>query len=487
MIAPPSAAAFAATREGEEQQPVIDEAFGALIRRYRIERSLRQTDLGRRIAEQARADGIPLPPVSRHTVSRWESGHPPTDLYAVLLARVLNVPVADLGEFVGRHLAPDRVEEIIGRAARSQAAAGLYWPSGDARDEAMRHGLAHLHSAHAGLTLDWERLGSVLVATQRVDDAALRDLELLTHVLTQQLPHLAPRTLLPQLCSHLIILRNKLLTTNRDRVKRELAVLAGRTAIAAGVEWHAMDDLGEAREAYNFGLELSHEMNDPDLKAVALMSKALLATRGQNDRGRRPAEAEEGLPAERGWALQLMNEAYRLLRSGPPAMRAWTLLGRAFEHACWGDDARSMEDLDLTERAMAQTDGASRFLLLFDPEVELLLYRGKCSARLGRLREGSQVLEDAIAGQRYKSVSMRTWLTVDLASVVLEGGGEVDRAAGLLAGVWDDVCHQGVTIFQRRIHRFAYRDLAPYQGVKEVRMLRESIAAERESGWGLSL
>ena len=146
-----------------------------------------------------------------------------------------------------------------------------------------------------------------------------------------------------------------------------------------------------------------------------------------------------------------------------------------------------MEDLALAERAIAQTDGAGRFLLLFDPEAELLLYRGKCAAPLGRLREGSQILEDAIAGQRYNSVSMRLWLTVDLASVVLEGGGEVDRAAGLLANVWSDVCQQGVTIFQRRIHRFAYRDLAPYPGVKEVRMLRESIAAERQSGWGLSL
>ncbi len=327
----------------------------------------------------------------------------------------------------------------------------------------------------------------MLVATQRVDDAALQDLEQLTEVVTGQLSRLAPRTLLPQLCSHLIILRNKLLMTDNDRVKRELAVLAGRTAIAAGVEWHAMDDLGEAREAYNFALELSHEMNDRDLKAVALMSKALLATRGRHDRGTRPAEAEAGLPAERGWALQLMNEACRLLQSGPPAMRAWTLLGRAFEHACWGDEARSMEDLALAERAIAQTDGAGRFLLLFDPEAELLLYRGKCAAPLGRLREGSQILEDAIAGQRYNSVSMRLWLTVDLASVVLEGGGEVDRAAGLLANVWSDVCQQGVTIFQRRIHRFAYRDLAPYPGVKEVRMLRESIAAERQSGWGLSL
>jgi transcriptional regulator with XRE-family HTH domain len=464
---------------------VIDEAFGARIRRYRIDRGLRQTDLGRRLAEQARSSGIALPPVSRHTVSRWEGGHPPTDLYAVLLAKVLDVPVADLGHSVGRHLTPDRVDEVLGRAARSEAGphpARLPAPDGE---EAVRRRVLGLHASHAGLALDWERLGSVLAAARQVDGAALRDLELLTKVLTDQLPVLAPRTLLPQLCSHLIILRNKLHTTYDERFKRTLAELAGRTAIAAGVEWHAMDDLGEARESYNFARALSHEMHDRDLQAVVLMSQALLATRG-HDRGKRPAEAEEGLPAERGWALKLMNESCRLLRSGPPAMRAWSLLGRAFEHACWGSEADSLADLDEAQRAIAGARGSDGFLLLFDPEAELLLYRGKCSASLGRIREGSQVLQDALEDGRYRSVAMRLWLTVDLASVVVEGGGEVDRAAGLLAGAWNDVCSQGLTIFQRRIHRFAYHDLARHGGVKEVRALRESIAAEHES-WGLSL
>ncbi len=465
---------------------MIDEAFGALIRRYRIERGLRQTDLGRRLAEQARSNGIALPPVSRHTVSRWEGGHPPTDLYAVLLAKVLDVPVAGLGDSVGRHLTPDRVEEVIGRAARTEAGALSARPPAGDGDEAVRRRVLGLRSAHTGLALDWERLGSVLVATHQVDAAALRDLELLTKVLTDQLPVIAPRTLLPQLCSHLIILRNKLHTTYDERAKRTLAVLAGRTAIAAGLEWHAMDDLGEARESYNFARALSHEMRDRDLQAVALMSQALLATRG-HDRGRLPAEAEEGLPAEGGWALKLMNESCSLLRSGPPAMRAWSLLGRAFEHACWGNEVQSLADLDQAERAIAQAGGSEGFLLLFDPEAELLLYRGKCSAPLGRIGEGSQVLQDALANGRYGSIAMKLWLTVDLASVVVEGGGEVDRAAGLLAGAWNDVCRQGLTIFQRRIHRFAYRDLAPHHGVKEVRALRESIAAERESGWGLSL
>lgn len=465
----------------------VDEAFGASVRRYRSERRLRQRDLGRRLADEARAHGVRLPPVSRQTVSRWEAGHPPTDLYTVLLARVLDVPPTELGDTVGRHLTPDRAGEVLGRAARSDATLGWAGTADELRRTALRFAPTGSHPALPGLTLDWERLGSMLGATQRVDEVALRDMDLLTQLLTQQLPHLAPRTLLPQLSSHLIILRNKLLTAGSERVQRELAGLAGKTAVASGVVWHGLHDHGEAREAYRFALELGHEMNDRVLTSLALMSTALLATRGR-ERSRRPvaAEAEEGLPAAPGRALELMNHAYSLSATAEPGMRAWMLCSRAFERACQGDEVGSLQDLNQAEGALARIDSGSRFFLLIDPRGEFLLYRGKCAALLGRSKEGVAVFEQALNGPACSSMAMRLWLTVDLASVLLEAG-EVDRAAGLLASVWSDVCSHGLTIFQRRIQRFAYHDLGQHAAVLEVRALRERIAADRESGWAFSI
>jgi transcriptional regulator with XRE-family HTH domain len=117
----------------------VDRTLPVLVRRYRAERNLRQLDLGRRIAEQAHDRGIGMPPVSRQTIGRWERGQAPTDLYAVLLASVLGVPPAELGA-AGRHLTPERVQEVITRASGARTA-GV---------PARRPG--------TGVVVDWERL-----------------------------------------------------------------------------------------------------------------------------------------------------------------------------------------------------------------------------------------------------------------------------------------------------------------------------------------
>jgi transcriptional regulator with XRE-family HTH domain len=91
---------------------MIDAGFPHRLRLIRSDRNLTQAGVGRMMAQAAQGLGVPLHPVSKVTIGRYERGKSmPDPLYALLLCRSLQVDAKDLA--LDRVLTPERLTETL--------------------------------------------------------------------------------------------------------------------------------------------------------------------------------------------------------------------------------------------------------------------------------------------------------------------------------------------------------------------------------------
>jgi len=277
---------------------------------------------------------------------------------------------------------------------------------------------------------------------------------------------MAARTLLPVLHAHLVSLRGLLVIAETERARRELATMAGETAVTAGQLWHTLHDLGEAVAAYRFALRLAHDMEEESIRAMALTGMGLLYANRLHE--------GEGLPAEPERAVTLLKAAETAAIAGASAhMRVWLYASRSWEHAGLGQAVAAGRDLDAAHRALAQTSAPHEGFHAPWDATYLLVCRGKCAMLLGDPIAGMRRFEEA-ARDHEQSAMARAYYGIELARACAAAG-EGDRALALLTEAAAVAADTNTTMLTRRIEMIARRDLAPLAGHPGMRALRERL------------
>jgi hypothetical protein len=267
------------------------------------------------------------------------------------------------------------------------------------------------------------------------------DLRRLTELYALQRKRAHPRVVLPALHAHIASLRALLPLTASDSQRRQLAIMAGQTAICAGQCWHGLHNLGEALAAYSVALQLAHEIGEQSLRAAALTSQSMLYS----------TRLQEGLAPGSEVAVEMLDTAETAagLRSDP-YLRGWVFGTRAYKRAGMAESAQCGRDLDASARALSQaTLEPEGFYSLFDRSWQTA-HQGKCALLTGDTQEGMRLFQRAIDDTDEQLVSTRATLTVDLGISCLQAG-EAELAAGVLADGARLARAAGLTIATRRI------------------------------------
>jgi transcriptional regulator with XRE-family HTH domain len=436
--------------------------FGSRLRELRSAGHWTQKALGRHLAEEARRLGRPIPAVPASTISIWENGRRyPDHLHAYLLCSTLGVSPEAL---CLEHLLS---AEVVAQIESSLAATRRPGPVGPP-NAVQAPGYDRLPGL-GGAGGDWERLAFVLNATRKLDVAAVSDLRQLTNWYLESRLRIGPRQLLPALHAHLASLRSLIPLAESSSIRREVARMAGEVAVAAGQNWHVLHDYGETLVAFRFALELAHEMEDQQLRAMALISRAMIYTSRLHD--------DEGIAANPGATVDMLREAERAI--GPRAssrMRLWLYCERSWELAGAGFPCEAQRDLELGERALAQvvSGPAGGFLAPWDANY-LTVCRGKVAMLLGELPVAIGLLSRAV--DEAADDNKRPFWVVQLA-IACARAKEPERASALLASAVDGVITAGSGMLIRRVAKITRRELAIYRHQPAVRMLRERLEGQ---------
>ena len=439
--------------------------FGRRLARQRIRvRAWSQPALGRNMAIESARLGRPLAPVPKATISAWENGHRfPEPWYAYVLCGTLGVTSDALG--LGDVLTPAVVGELEAAAERGRSDGHGHAPgrNGGGDGVPLTGGTgAGLHGTQA----DWERVAFMLNSTRRLDAATVAQLRALTAGYLAARERTGPRVLLPALHAHIATLRTLLPLAGSRAQRRELVMMAGETACAAGDLWYMLYDYGEAQAAFRFARELGHELGETSIEAVALISQGLLyMNRLHGD--------EEGLPGGPAKSIQLHDAAESVAGAGArPELRLMLYSRRAWQHAGADDEAAAKRDLDTAQRAVAQlapiADGG-----FFAPwgAGYLLVSRAKVAFLLGEAGDSVRLFEDALGDT---SGYMRPFYEVQMAAACARAG-ELERAGSILNRTVDAALTRNAAMLIRRITKLTDEDLAPCRTHPAVRSVRDRL------------
>jgi transcriptional regulator with XRE-family HTH domain len=357
---------------------------------------------GARVAELRRRAGLTQDQLahrldrSESWVSKIERGaRPLTDL------RVLGEVASALGVAV-RDLVPDADSALDG------ASPGLV-----SIDEMRRRAfLLGLGVVAAGAAMDGplRRLTAALDQPQALDDNTLRHLGHATVELERQYPQLAPRALIGLAHGHLSSL-TMLLAGASDRLRRDVASLAGETAGLCG--WLAFDlgDYDQALAYFDGALTAASEAGDAALGAYLLGSATTLPTfREQSPRS----------------VVEVLRDGARGVRTSAatPSTAAWLATLEASAHARLGDRDAALHVLARAADVFADDDPetARPRVPFFDP-ARLAGERGIVNIRLGRTRQAAtgEHLRTALATLD-PSAKIRARFLTGLACVHADGG-----------------------------------------------------------------
>ena len=418
---------------------------------YRLALGLTQAEVVERLHELAwtHVPGEPFT-LDRASYARWESGErrPRSKVARRLMCMLFSATEYELGLRSIRQLL------LPGAASGDE-------PGGNVESLALL--------AAAPAPLDWERLRSARQRRLPVDRPLLADLQGLTAALGSNRYQTSPASVLPLLHAHVTSLRELLNHSGSDETWRELARLAGYTAVIAGQLWRGLTKRPESAACYAFAEALAREAEDDRVMAAAMGSRSVGLT----------VERLEGRTGAGRAAVQLLDEATHLLGSASDSpLRSWLLGCRAWERAALGDERGANEDLDAADQGSARSArGVDSFLSQWGPEfrdVGVLAYRGRTALVLGSTG-GLGLLAEAtrrIAPEATTRISLLT----DLAVALIERD-EVEHACDLLMQAIDRAGGAKVAVLTNRIRRVRSRELARFATLSTVRDLDERLAA----------
>ncbi len=334
---------------------------GTRIAASRGQRGWKQRRLVAEIRRTAAELGIDDPGVTVQMISRWENGH---------------------------HDPDDRYERLLDLTF-ARSAVG----NDEAREhESRRRAFLHNSAPLAGITPaglgdePWHRLSAALQGRNRIDAAAVDNLELLTVGFENLYQTVAAGALESPVRSHMEHLTRLLTGSGHSQVlRRRIASLAGETSILLG--WIAQDqnDHGVAQRFYMTALDAAHEAGDAPLGAYAIASAATLP-------------AFRSSPTD---SIHLLTEAEvhgSLAVQATPTTLAWIRSLEAEAHTRTGNTTGAFAALDAAEAILdkAEDEEQVRPRVAFFNRPRLLGERGVTAVRLNMPHEGRDALDEAI-------------------------------------------------------------------------------------------
>jgi DNA-binding XRE family transcriptional regulator len=365
-----------------------------------------QAQLGQNMAEEASRLGRPIPPVSRQTVYSYEHRRRfPEPFYGVLLCRVFRKPPEALA--LEGIVTPRAITQIL---AATVAERGLE-PGAEiltATDPTVA--FAGLTDIRTSPDLDWERLGATLHCVRPVDGRVVEDQWTITRRLLADRRFLLARTTLDLLADHVVRLRQLRGMATDDRLRRELGIMIGQSAIVAGQLWMGRGDFGSATAAFGYAVELAGEMRDGSLRTTGLISQAQIYGNPL------PAAPRQWPPK----VLKLMAEAEASAqRDGPPAGRVWLHASRSSLHAVLGNELEAGRELELARQAEALTTPGSDIFFANTDQSFLRIVEARF-ALLNQPVRAIELLQGALRRTEVAAVPIRAWFATVLAGACVE-------------------------------------------------------------------
>lgn len=203
----------------------------------------------------------------------------------------------------------------------------------------------------------------------------------------------SPAVLLPEVVHLMRRIETILRGSHSEGVHRRLTTLYAESAIAGGRLAFWGDDRGQARERLKLGARLADELQENQLRALALAFQADLYS-GVPYIGT--------IPGNTNLALSLFAEAASLdAPDWPPLLRSWILGCRAEEYAALKRADDSDRDMDAAHTALAAAQGRPTSDIVVDiAPLDLAAgafglsgFEGACALALGRAREARESFE----------------------------------------------------------------------------------------------
>lgn len=413
------------------------------LRHYRRLKGWTLEDVAERLHRLVEGSDSPELGVDAHMVGRWERGvRRPAARYVALLCELFELPADELGLVEGVDAAQTKENDVR-----------------------RRQFLEYLAAVSGATMLDWDRVGALLTGVTTTADAPLLgDLHALTRSYMKQAEALAPRSLLPALRSHLVVLTGALQASQPPDARRQLQSMAAETAAMAGRLSHLLENRGDANAWCSFARDLAAEAGDEPMLALALTLNRL---------------QHSPIPSGNRWgdirkALALLDEAVSHLKPSSPAhVKIYVLACRAEDRAVAGLEAGAYRDLDQAEKTLATAPFQDSGYFLRWDAARLGGYRGSCALALKRYEEASTVLEKAVHKVTPYTMPQRCAMLTDLAAAYAEQQ-EVEQACGLLGESLSVCSENGMGMLIQRIAGARQR-LVPWQDAPAVRHLDEQL------------
>jgi transcriptional regulator with XRE-family HTH domain len=427
---------------------------GYRIRRRREECGLIEDELAARLARLSIFLGQPDPEITADVVARWEAGERISASRLLLLASVLNLPLAELLPALDPCSLPEWVVFASGAASMGD--------DGMLRREFVRL-LLNLSAASAGL--DLERLSATLAGTAGIDLELISQLRQSSRTLAGCYDSLPVSLFRQRAQAQLSAVKDLLAGSLPPNTRRELLSVGGECAVLAG--WASRMD-GRAAEAHTTFMladTLARAAEDDSLRALV---KVRIADEHSTVQA-------GGAAVEQPERCRVLLDAAEALAgpSAAPALRALIVLRLAEEHAAAGDVAQAQH---CTERA---------FMVCAEPRTEFYgvpwslnvmdSFTGNIAFLSGRHQDAVRGLEATLRDMPESTVSNRSSVLADLGAAQA-GIGELDAACTSLGQAWAIADGAGLAPRTARVLGIRQQSLEKWAGTAEVRRLDEQLA-----------
>jgi transcriptional regulator with XRE-family HTH domain len=392
-------------------------------------------------------------------VSRWERGaRKPRPRYVRLLCLLFGQPADQLGlveevESVRLAVAGGRTDENRGRGLDDVERREFI------RKLATGIGAAVLPPAYEPLGREpWESLASVLKNPSGMDAPAVERLAARTAGLYQLEERLPARRLNDAVLRHLTLLTHILDFAPRSPLRASLVSLAGETACLAG--WLSFDvqDHAAARSLYRVAMDAALETDDGALAACVLGYRSYMAD-GAGEAGDLLVEAQR-----------------RLTGAGHQVTRSWLAGREAEERAALGDAGGAMRALERADAAFARArpDGERPWAIFFD-QSRLRSLAVASYVGLGQVRAAEAEAASLLASLPAGDLKKRTVILADVAAAHAEHG-DPEEACRLGAEALATGLRTESTFGLRRVNDLRGR-LERWRELPAVRGFDEQLAA----------
>jgi transcriptional regulator with XRE-family HTH domain len=311
--------------------------------------------------------------------------------------------------------------------------------------------------------LDPAQVGAALLRRRNLTDHLLDDLEARTRDFARQCWSTSPEVQLPFVQTHLALITRLLESVPPPSQERRLQRLGAEAAALAAWLCFVVEDRVGAEANIEMADHLAAEAGEGGLRAHGLIIRSDLYSGI-------PHGGLGGMPEV---ALALLNEAEKVAGSADsPYRRTWLLGCRAENNAVAGVERATRMDLDAMAQTLSEATGPDDGFFAPWNEARAAGFRGSCLLTLGRAREATAALEDAIQ-KTPCAFTERPAALADLGAAYAQQL-DIERACELLSEALR-LAHEIGAIYHVDRVRGARRHLARWQGYASVRQLDEQL------------